>query len=533
MSAPQRSEYRRVPILATHAPVGAPHDDPNSRRLARPRPEFEYGRVQPASFGWAVLGRVAVQAVQIATMVVLARFLVPAQFGIYAAAAVVIALAQIFTDLGIGPAVVHRDPLSRQFLQSAFWLNAVSGVVLSLLALAIAWPMSRWYHYPQLTWVIPLAGLSFTVSLSTVGLAVLERQFRFRTIALSEFAAASLGSGSMIVIAVLHPSVFALAVGPVITAAALSVIVYVVGDWRPSLTTGADRRSLRALRGYSGFVSLFNLATYAARNSDDLFLGRYVSAASLGFYSRGYQLMLLPVQQVTAALARTLQPSYAAVRSDLGELQRRYAWAEISAAAIGFPATAIMCGLAPSAVPVVMGHQWDPMVSLFQILSLSIPAQVIVSVNGPLYTATGQVRLLLASGLCSSGLLVVAFYLAAPHGATVVAVVFLAHSVLTAPISLVPIVRRLRLRFAPVVPPLLALAALSAALFAALYYLPSAAGLTGNGPARLLAQLALLLVIGLIGYRVAGHAGIVPAGAPWRPASGGTRRRGYAGSHRQ
>ena len=472
------------------------------------QPMFSYGVARLSSFGWAFFGRVGNQLIQVAGTIILGRLIAPSQFGILAAATVVIALGQIFTDLGLGPAIVHRRVLDESFLRTAFWVNALSGVALTLVAAALGWPLAHWYHFRALIWVLPLEGLAFTVSVSTVGLALMERQFRFRAIGQADLISVLCGQGISILVALfVTRSVFALAIAPMVTAAVLSVIVMFISGWRPAPRIQLSRPDLRELKGFASYLSIFNLASFSARNSDDFLVGRYVSAANLGFYSRSYALMLLPISQVTQALSRALLPTFARVKEDTRELQRLYSLSVLAAACIGFPAAVIGYAVAPSGLPFLLGPEWKPLVQLFQIFSISIPFQVLGVVHGSLYTATGNVRRLLYSGLFTSGLLVIAFAIAARYGTRVVAETFTVHAALTLPLVVVPITKKLGLRFREAVPRLLLLFGGGGLLFIALYLVPDLAGAKSASASRLAIQVVILTAVGAEGLALVRHHG--------------------------
>jgi PST family polysaccharide transporter len=420
----------------------------NESREAELDIHLRYGEVKPGSAAWSLGGRVTAQVIQVAGFVVLSRLLPPTDFGVMATAVIFTGFAQIFTDLGIGPAVVARQRLSERFLTSAFWVNVGSGVVIGGLMAVLALPLSRWLGYPALTWVIPLASLALVCSFSTVHVALLERRFEFRRIGLLEVAAALVGQSVAIAAALGGHGLLGLALAPVAAALSLSVLAQRASGWRPGLPMTAGE--MRALRSYSAPLVWANVVNYCARNIDDLLVSNVFGAAALAFYSRAYQLMLAPVMQATLALGRVYQAAFASDAKQPERLERRHELVETDVATFGLLAGAVVAVNGYEWVDLVFGETWLPMGSLLAIFALSIGPQVITSANGAVLRATGDTKLLFRLGLISSVLLVAAVSVAALWSVEAMAWAFVAHSAVAVPLTLGPVCRRLKFSLARV-----------------------------------------------------------------------------------
>ena len=134
------------------------------------------------------------QVGQFLALLVTARLLLPSQFGVAAVALAVAAFAQLFTDLGLAAAVVHARRATPEILATAFWLNMASGLALTLLVLALAYPLSRLFHHRSLVGLLAIVSLYFTCSCGIVQIALLERTFNYRRLAIYETGAYLLGS---------------------------------------------------------------------------------------------------------------------------------------------------------------------------------------------------------------------------------------------------------------------------------------------------------------------------------------------------
>lgn len=372
---------------------------------------------------WAAAGRIAAQLLQFAGGVVLARLLLPRDFGLLASVYVFAGFAAIFVDLGIGPAVVHARQLTEELLSAAFWLNALAGVVLALIMLVAAPALAALFHEPAITRIAPLLGLTFALSLSVVQIALLEREYRFRLLAIVELAGVVSGLAVTIAGALLGWSYYALAVGPVVQSLVLSCLCFAAVPWRPSLA--ANRRAFQQLWHYSAGLIGFNSVNYWVRNADNLLVGRYVGPAALGYYNRSYGLMLLPVTQVSQVVGRVVFPALSRVSDDAERLRNAYRTAVRVLVAGITPVVLALVAVAPAFVHVVYGSKWAPMVPLLQLLCLSGPPQTVAVTVGWLYQAIGRTREMFIAGTGFAAATVVAFGIGIHWGAKGVAAAWL------------------------------------------------------------------------------------------------------------
>ena len=252
---------------------------------------------------WISLGGQGAQLmVRLASTVVLARLLTPDAYGLTAMVTVVTGFVGLFKSLGLATATIQAPRLSERELSGLYWINALIGVVAMLLTLVVAPAMSWFYAEPR---VAPLmAGLSVTFLFGGFAVqpaALLRRRLEFASIAAIEVAAVAVGAVTAVLLARAGAGPWALVAGVVSTELSNLVLVSVVVDWkpmRPSFNT-----SLGHLLGLGRDLTMFNVLNYWARNLDNFLIGRFWGAAELGLYGRAYQLLLLPLQQVTTPLA--------------------------------------------------------------------------------------------------------------------------------------------------------------------------------------------------------------------------------------
>ena len=371
---------------------------------------------------WSLGGRFSIQAVQFIGTVVLSRFRAPREEGLGASVTVFVAFAALLTDFGIGPCVVHLKSPTAADLATAFWINAVSGTFLRLLLIALSPLIAEAMHQPALRGLLSLGSLNFTLSVSAVHIALLERRLMFARLLVLECSAAVVGLAASIALAVAGVGASSLVWGSIATTVVTSIGAFVAVPWRPSRTF--TRSAWRRLWAFSGGLFGFNVVNYWGRNGDNLVVGRALGAMALGLYSRAYGLMLFPVFTVSTALGRVLFPALAQLTAEPERIRAAYLRALRGSTAVGFPMSIGLACLAPSLVIVAYGERWAAAGPLLVALSLAGPPQIVNGTVGALLKAQGATGLLFRLGAVGAVACLAAVAVGAVFGVLGAAVAF-------------------------------------------------------------------------------------------------------------
>ena len=353
---------------------------------------------------WTALSRFGNQGLQFLSSLILARLLLPREYGLVAIAYVFVGFAGIFRDLGLGGAIIHRRDLTRTDEDTAFWISAVSGFLVTGVLIALSVPLADFFHEPALRGLIILASLTFTVSVSTVPAALLERQLRFRSLATLEVAAGGLGLAMTVVSALAGLGAASLLLGPLIGTVIQVPLTFYLARWRPGLQL--SRAAARRLWSFGGFLAAFNIANYFSRNGDNLLVGKVLGSGPLGLYSRAYNLMLLPVTLVTQVLGRVLFPAYSQISDDIPRLRRAVVASLKFTSAITFLVAALFLGLGTDLIVVLYGDNWRGAGPALELLAVAVCPQIIGGTAGAVLQALGRTDVQFRLGMISAVLLV-------------------------------------------------------------------------------------------------------------------------------
>lgn len=380
-----RFRHRLSPKTSVNPPPAANFDNASADGPA------ELKRKSVRGGAVTLVAQAAGVLIHLTSTVVLARLLGPEEYGVMAMVLAVTAFAGLFRDLGLSSATIQRDKLSHDQLSTLFWINVAAGTVLTLLVAAAA-PLVAWfYQRPELSAVTLVLSLKFLIgSFSTQQSALLTRQMRF-----GRKAAATLsGSGVTLVLAVLLAlngfSYWSLVWGGLAGAVVTTLLLNGLSGWRPGWPVrGAGVRSMLK---YGANLTGFELVNYFHRNLDNILIGRFWGADALGLYSRAYQLLMFPIQNLRGPLNAVAFPAMSRLQKQ-PELFRAY-YRRVTAllAFATMPLTTFLLVTSATLIELALGPRWLGVVPLFAVLAITGFIQPVASLRGLVLLSTGQGR---------------------------------------------------------------------------------------------------------------------------------------------
>ena len=356
---------------------------------------------------WNTLARIGQQVMQFALSVILARLLLPDDFGTIGMVLVFTTFLGMFAEAGFGAVLVQRSSLSDLHVQSVFWFNVASGLLLTGAMFVSAPLLAAFYHEPALLSVA--RGLSPVFLLSTAGLvptALMQRRMQFKLLARISLIAVFLSGMIGILLAVLGAGVSSL-----VAQSLSSYLVITVFSWQLSghrLRLKFSLRALRELWGFTGNLLGFNFVNYWARSADNLLAGRYLGPEALGYYSRAYSLMLMPITQIISVISNVMFAALSSIKTDQSRVKSIYLRAIGMIALIAFPLMVGLLVVSDSFVLTLFGDRWAGMIPTLRILALVGLLQAVVNPTGWLYLSQGRTDVLFRWGLVNSVLVVMA-----------------------------------------------------------------------------------------------------------------------------
>jgi O-antigen/teichoic acid export membrane protein len=368
-------------------------DSGADRSTTPPREAGSLAQATATGTKWVAFSQASRVAAQALGMVVLARLLSPADFGVVAMASLVTGFAAIFRDFGTTAAVIQRRELPSALLDSLFWLNMGFGTVIAILLALVAPVAAAAMHETKLTQVLWLLAPAFPiVSLGLVHQGLLERASRFRSLALIECGAAFAGLVTAVAAAFAGWGVYSLVFQTIVTWTVIAAGLWAASAWRPAWQ--CSLALIRELGRFSGNLVGFNILNYFTRNMDTALIGRFLGATELGYYNVAYRLMIWPLQNISWVAGRALFPALSRLQDDRQRLRQGYVRAAAAVFLISAPLTLGMFVLREPFVLAVMGERWHKVADLLFWLAPVSMVQSVGTTAGWLYLSTGRTDVL-------------------------------------------------------------------------------------------------------------------------------------------
>jgi O-antigen/teichoic acid export membrane protein len=340
---------------------------------------------------WTTASSLVVAAIQFLQLIVLARLLAPSDFGLMAMVMAVLGFAQIFTDAGISSAIIHRQENSQNQLSSLYWLNVFAGSAVFALTVLATPVVVFFFHEPRLEILLPCMAVLFLITpFGQQFQLLLQKELKFRTIALVETAAALVGSTIAIATAAGGLGVYSLALGQLGIALFTTIAVTAIGwrDWRPLV-----RFRMVDIQPYLSF-GLYQLGdrgvNFLVARTDQILIGAILGAQALGIYNLAWNLAIMPVTRINPILTRIAFPVFARVQQESERLKRGYLMLIWLLASSNAPILAGAAAVASTLVPVAFGPQWVAAVPILQVLAFVGLSRSIVNPVGSLVLAKGR-----------------------------------------------------------------------------------------------------------------------------------------------
>jgi PST family polysaccharide transporter len=321
---------------------------------------------------WTFSGTGLQAVVQILVTAALGRLLTPAEFGVMGAAVVVIALSQIVSQVGVGPAIVQRKDLDETHIRTAFTISGGLGFVLGAALWLAAPALAAFYRIPEVEPVFRGMALLFPIDgLNTVGESLLSRQLRFRLFVALDVGSYIVGYACIgVFLAWQGYGVWALVAANLSQVTLRTIAMYVAT--RHSIRPGLDLQASKDLLSFGFGHSLAQVALVLSQQGDNMVVGRWLGPAALGVYGRAYGLMVMPATVFGKIVNRVLFPVMAHVQDERARLSGAYERALAIVALISLPASAALWVIAPEFIPALLGPQWTAAVLPFRLFTCGL-----------------------------------------------------------------------------------------------------------------------------------------------------------------
>ncbi|HZM05606.1 MAG TPA: lipopolysaccharide biosynthesis protein [Candidatus Saccharimonadales bacterium] len=343
---------------------------------------------------WSFSQGLGQQSVRFAISIVMARLLLPAEFGLVGMVAVFIALGELLINSGFAKALIQRkDPTHLDFC-TIFYFNLAAGFACSLLLFLAAPWVAAFYHSPNLVPLTRVMSLNFIfTACGLIQCTLLTRRLDFKRQMKVTMSAGIVSGGIGIVMAYRGFGVWSIVTQNLVANVLTTILYWMFQDWRPSLIFSLN--SLRSMFGYGSKLLLSRIIDTVVSNIYLVVIGRVFAAAELAFYWRADQIQQLPSTNLCQASERVMFPVFSSLQDDPPRLKRALRKALTGLAMFSLPMTVGVAVAARPFILTLLGSKWLPSVPLLQLLCVAGALYPLHFVNLSVLAAQGRSDLFL------------------------------------------------------------------------------------------------------------------------------------------
>jgi lipopolysaccharide exporter len=340
---------------------------------------------------WTVGMRMGIRLIGMVSVIILARILVPADFGIVAQASMIYSFLELVTAFGFESALIQNQKATADDYNTVWTFNVVRGVVNAVVLAVVAYPAAQILREDRLTDVIYFYALaSFLRGLANVGTVDFRKEFAFNRDFQFEMWSKVAGFVATISVAWIWQSYWAFVAGVMSTSVTILITSFLMSPFRPRLSLAMWRPLLQ----FSKWVFGAELLSAVATKLDVFVLSRFSSVANVGVYTVSYEVSMTSSTEIAMPVARALMAGLSRVGDNPEQFRALYLSTIGLVLLVSIPAGVGVSVLAQYVTEVLLGQRWMNAIPLIQVLALFGITRAVIAVSTSAFMSYGRVDLL-------------------------------------------------------------------------------------------------------------------------------------------
>lgn len=316
---------------------------------------------------WTFLQQFGSQLISFVVSVVLARLLLPEEFGLIGMLTIFMGIGSALFNGGLTSSLIRTQECTQEDYSTVFYFNFAGSILIYGILFMVAPWIAKFYHQPSLTSITRVYGLTFILSaFGTVQNTILTRELKFKKLAIISLPALVISSVVGILMAYLNYGVWSLIVSTLVNVFFVSFFLWFNAKWYPKLIFSKDKFIQHFYYGYKLTISAILDTIFT--NIYHIVIGRFYSPTLVGYYTRANTLMMLPVGNISGALNKVVFPLFSKVQDDLPRFRNSYKQIMQMVLFIITPIIVLMGLLAKPLIVLLFTDKWLAVVPIFKII---------------------------------------------------------------------------------------------------------------------------------------------------------------------
>ncbi len=369
---------------------------------------------------WIGIGQIGIRIISMASTIVLARLLMPEDFGTIALARLVMGFILLFSSWGIDAAIIVEEKRSKQIANTAFWINFFIMLLLAIIILISSPFVKKFYDTPILQPILIWMGIGLIFqSFELVPRTLLNKELNYKYLTKINVSVEFIINSLVILLAFLGFGVWSLVIPQIIASPLRAIPFWIKTKWHP--TFYIERRDIKDLMSFGKNILASELTRYVNQNTDYFLIGKILTTAKLGYYTFAYNLANWPVVNIVKIINTVALPALSKVQSDMDELKRLFLKMTRMTSIVALPIFGIMFGITHELVTLVFGEKWIPAVKPLQIIIIFGIIRSIFAPSGRIFLIKKKPQLIFYINLIQLPLLIAGVWIGI-HQAEIVGV---------------------------------------------------------------------------------------------------------------
>lgn len=364
---------------------------------------------------WSAIERYSEQSIRFLVEIIIARILMPADYGLIGIISIFIAIFQSFIDSGFSNALIRKKNLTEIDCSTVFYFNTIVGLVSYLLLFISAPAISEFFNNEFLIPIIRVISLSLIFqSFSVVPIARLARSVDFKTQSKATLISSIISGVIGIVMAYCGYGVWSLVFQNICNMFCKMILLYYFTKWQPLFIFSSE--SFKELFGFGSKLLLSGLISTIYIQLRKLVIGKYYTSADLGLYTRGEQFAVMPSQNLANIIQRVSYPILSKFQDNTEQMIDIYRKMIKLSSMLIFFLTALLAAISEPLIGTLLTPQWEGAIIFLKIFCFTYMFDQVDLINISLLQVIGRSDLTLRIEIFKKAISIILLLISIPHG---------------------------------------------------------------------------------------------------------------------
>ncbi len=349
---------------------------------------------------WIAVLRISTRAVAFLKTVILARILVPSQFGAYGVALLVVGFLEVMTETGVNVLLIQEKE-SDKYINSAWFVSIIRGIIIALIIILFTPFIADFFHSPESKILLyTMSMVPFLRGFINPSIVNFQKQLNFNLEFRYRFSIFLLDSIVAIILTLITQDPIGIVYGMIAGVILEVLLSYFIVKPIPHFTLNSDYISKILHRGK--WVTASGIFNYLFHNADNIVVGRLLGTSSLGIYQIAYSLSILPITEIADVFSRVTFPVYTKIAGDKARLRKAFIKTQLVIASLTIPLGIILFIFPTEIVSLILGEKWLGAVVILPTLAVFGVIRATSGSASALFLAVGKQEYVTAATLVST-----------------------------------------------------------------------------------------------------------------------------------